>query len=99
MSNIHFNHYRKAVVCLDYNRVYESIELAGSITGCNPNCIRHVCRGRQQTTKNGLGIKLRWMYATEYVEMYGVDEILNLTFIDRLDYMEEVQDAKLKLQD
>lgn len=99
MSNIHFKYCRKAVVCLDYNRVYESIGLAGSITGCNPDCIRHVCRGRQQTTKNGLGIKLRWMYATEYVEKYGIDEILNLTFIDRLDYIEEVQDAKLKLQD
>ena len=99
MSNIHFNYYRKAAVCLDYNRVYESIELAGSITGCNPNCIRHVCRGRQQTTKNSLGIKLRWMYATEYVEKHGIDELLNLTFIYRLDYIKEVQDAKLKLQD
>lgn len=87
------NQYRKAVVCLDYDKVYESIELAGAVTGCTPDCIRHVCRGRQQTTKNRLGIKLRWMYATDYLEKYGVDELLSLVFIDRLDYLKEVQDA------
>lgn len=66
------------VVCLDYGKVYESIELAGKITQCNPNCIRHVCKGRQASTKTRLGRKLHWMYAKDYAEKYGVEALLEL---------------------
>lgn len=68
----------KPVVCLDYHKVYESIELAGKLTNCNPNCIRHVCKGRQSSTKTLLGKKLHWMYAKDYADKYGLDALLEL---------------------
>lgn len=98
MSNIYFNHYRKGVVCLDYDIIYESIELAGKLTSCNPNCIRHVCKGRQTTTKNSLGKKLRWMYLKDYVEKYGLEHTLTLKYLDSNDYLEEYYNAKSKVQ-
>lgn len=97
MTNVHLNHYRKGVVCLNYGVVYESIELAGKLTSCNPDCIRHVCKGRQRTTKTNVGVRLKWMYLTDYVKQYGLDNTLELRYMDRLDYLEEVHNDKVKI--
>lgn len=99
MSNIHFNHYRKGVVCLNYNVVYESATLASKLTGCARTSIVKCCTGERDTCYNHLGVRLRWMYLSDYVKLHGLDRTLELNYIDRLDYMEEVHDAKLKLQD
>ena len=76
MSTLRYRHV--PVVCLEYNKVYESIELAGKLTNCNPDCIRHVCKGRQASTKTLLCNKLHWMYAKDYADKYGLDALLEL---------------------
>ena len=99
MKNVHFNHYRKGVVCLDYKAIYESATLASKLTGCSRTSINKCCNGVRISCYNGKGVKLHWMYLQDYVNIHGLDKTLELNYFDSIDYIEEVQDAKLKLQD
>jgi len=53
-------HNRRAVRCLDTDKVYESINDAYMATGADPSDIVKVCRGRQK-----LALKLRWEYMND----------------------------------
>lgn len=66
------------VVCLDYLKVYESVSLASKITGCYRQSISKCCLGKTSGVYNSQGRKLRWMYAKDYAEKYGVDALLDL---------------------
>jgi len=66
------------VVCLDYKKVYESVSLASKLTGCDRTSISKCCNGKLKRCINGYGGKLRWMYAKDYAEKYGVDSLLEL---------------------
>lgn len=66
------------VVCLDYNKVYESVSLASKLTGCNRHSIAKCCNNKRLGCYNSHGRKLRWMYAKDYTEKYGVESLLEL---------------------
>ena len=55
-TQIHLNHYRKGVVCLDHKAIYESISLASKLTGCNKKSIIHVCKGRRRACYDNLQV-------------------------------------------
>ena len=93
-TQLHLNHYRKGVVCLDHNAIYESISLASKLTGCNKKSIIHVCKGRRNACYDNLQVKRRWMYLKDYVELYGIEKTLQLNFYDYVDLMEVVTNEK-----
>ena len=66
------------VVCLDYRKVYESVSLASKLTGCCRQSISMCCTGKRKSCYNSLGRKLKWMYAKEYADKYGLDSLLEL---------------------
>lgn len=66
------------VVCLDYKKVYESVSLASKLTGCVRTSITKCCTGERKSCYNLQGRKLRWMYAKDYADKYGLDALLEL---------------------
>ena len=98
MSNIYFNHYRKGVVCLDYDIIYESATLGSKVTGCDRTSIVKCCTKDRKSCFNHKGIKLHWMYLKDYVEKYGLEHTLTLKYLDNNDYMEDYYNAKSKVQ-
>lgn len=66
------------VVCLEYNKVYESTSLASALTGCCRQSISMCCAGTRKSCYNALGRKLTWMYAKDFVDKYGLDALLEL---------------------
>lgn len=98
MSNLHFNHYRKGVVCLDYSIIYESATLASQATGCYRTSIVKCCKGERKSCYNHKSVKLRWMYLKDYVERYGLERTLELQYYDKDDFLEEYYNAKSKVQ-
>ena len=76
MNTLRYRHV--PVVCLEYNKVYESIELASKLTGCVRTSIAKCCTGERKSCYNLQGRKLRWMYAKEYADKYGLDALLEL---------------------
>ena len=76
MSTLRYRHV--PVVCLEYNKVYESIELAGKLTGCARTSIAKCCTGERKSCYNLQGRKLHWMYAKDYADKYGLDALLEL---------------------
>ena len=76
MRNLLFNN--TPVVCLDYRKVYEGIALASELTGCNKKSIIHVCKGRQNACYNSHNRRLKWMYAKDFIEQYGIEAFQEL---------------------
>lgn len=76
MRNLLFNN--TPVVCLDYNKVYEGIALASSITGCHRDSISKCCRGKLNACYNSFGRKLHWMYAKDYITKFGLESFQEL---------------------
>lgn len=66
------------VVCLDYNKVYESVSLASKLTGCARTSIAKCCTGERISCYNLQGRRLKWMYAKDYANKYGLDALLEL---------------------
>lgn len=97
MSNIYFNHYRKGVVCLDYDIIYESATLANKVTGCDRTSIIKCCKGERYSCFSHKGIRLHWVYLKDYVEKYGLERTLELQYYDKDDYVEEYYNAKSKI--
>lgn len=76
MRNLKFK--ATKVVCLEYNKIYESIQLAQKITGCCERSIRKCCKGTLKGCYNKYGGKIRWMYLDDYIEKYGNDAVNKL---------------------
>ena len=76
MRNLKFK--ATKVVCLDYNKVYESIQLAHRLTGCCERSIRKCCKGILKGCYNKYGGKLRWMYYDDYIREHGEESVNNL---------------------
>lgn len=67
-----------SVVCLTYNKMYESIKYASKITRTEERSISRCCRGLIDYTTNLEKTKLQWMFSQDYIEKYGEDAYWNL---------------------
>lgn len=76
MRNLNFK--TNKVVCLDYNKIYESVSLASKLTGCCRQSITKCCMGKLKGCYNYLGGKLRWMYLDDYIQIHGERATLEL---------------------
>lgn len=76
MRNLNFK--TNKVVCLDYNKIYESVSLASKLTGCARTSIAKCCTGERISCYNLQGRRLKWMYAKDYADKYGLDALLEL---------------------
>lgn len=72
------NQFGHSVVCLTYNKVYDSIRYASKITRTNREDISKCCRGLKPYTINLEKTKLAWMYSKDYIEKYGEEAFWKL---------------------
>ncbi|MBO5096515.1 MAG: hypothetical protein J6B98_06540 [Bacilli bacterium] len=66
------------VVCLDYRKVYSSTSLASELTGCNRTSIIKCCKGMLNACYNSHNRRLKWMYAKDFIEQYGIEAFQEL---------------------
>lgn len=76
----------KPVVCLETYVCYPNPKSASESTGCSREGIIRVCQQKQAYCQVG-NKQLTWMYAYDFVMLYGLD-----TFLDNVSFGESILD-------
>lgn len=68
----------RQVVCVTYNKWYDSTSYASKVTNTSREQIIKCCNGKIPHTSNETKTKLVWMYLEDFIEKYGEDAFWNL---------------------